>query len=251
MIQQEFDGRKIIVFGASSGIGSACAIQLGEQGANVILVGRNMERLEETAGHIPEGRRTILPCDVSDFDAARAVVEDAVELDGAKLDGCVFSAGVSTLGTITAIREPLLLEIFRTNLFSLYGILKVFSSRRISRDGASFVSISSMAAFMPTKGQSIYAGTKGAINSITIGVAKELAKRRIRVNTICPAMADTPMGAAYLERMEEGRYPLGKLMPEDIADAVLFLLSNASKKITGQAIQITAGDIGGNDNFVF
>ncbi|MEY8260580.1 SDR family oxidoreductase [Oscillospiraceae bacterium 50-60] len=74
-----------------------------------------------------------------------------------------------------------------------------------------------------------------------IGSTKELAKRRIRVNTICPAMADTPMGAAYLERMEEGRYPLGKLMPEDIAGAVLFLLSNASKKITGQAIQITAG----------
>lgn len=254
MERPEFEGRKIIVFGASSGIGRACAIQLGARGAKVILVGRNQERLKEAASHIPEGLSTIMPCDVSDFDAAQAVVKDAVKLDGVKLDGCVFSTGIAMVYPIIAIQEKVLMEAFRTNLFSLFAILKAFSSRRISKDGASFVGLSSGAALFPEKGQGIYASTKAAVNAFLFVAAKELASRKIRVNAVCPEMVDTPMGEGLHrlppERLQE-RYPLGVLTPENIADTVLFLLSDASEKITGQAIQITAGSVGGNDNFVF
>ena len=118
MEQREFEGRKIMVLGASSGIGRACAIRLGEQGARVLLVGRNQARLEETAGHIPEGIREILPCDVSDFDAAQAVVKDAVKRDGVKLDGCVFSVGIAPVCPVAAIQKRRLVEAFDTNLFS-------------------------------------------------------------------------------------------------------------------------------------
>lgn len=254
MSREEFAGRKIIVFGASSGIGRSCAIRLGKRGAEVILVGRNRERLEEAAGHIPEGRGVILPCDVSDFDAAQAVVKDAVKLDGAKLDGCVFSVGIAGIYPIIAVRKEHLLESFQTNLFSLAGILKAFASRRVSRDGASFVGLSSGAAIGPVKGQSVYAATKGAMNAYISVAAKELAPRRIRVNAICPEMVDTPMGAGLHllpeERLRE-RYPLGVLTADDIADTALYLLSDAAGKITGQAISVTAGSAGGNDNFVF
>lgn len=255
MEQREFVGRKVIVFGASSGIGRACAIQLGKCGAKVVLVGRNLKRLEETASHISEGASAILPCDVSNFNAAQEVVKDSVKLDGAKLCGCVFSVGIAPVVPLTAVREQVLIEAFRTNLFSLYAVLKAFSSRRISLEGASFVSLSSGAAISPIKGQCIYAATKAAINTYTSVAAKELAFRSIRVNTVCPEMVDTPMGAGLRllppERLQE-RYPLGVLTPEDIADIVLFLLSDASKKITGQAIAITAGSVGGDhDNIVF
>jgi len=255
MDRNEFEGRKMIVFGASSGIGRSCAIRLGEKGAKVILVGRNQERLEEAAGHIPEGHSVILPCDVSNFDAAQAVVKDAVKLDGVKLDGCVFSVGIAMVYPIIAIQKHVLLEAFQTNLFSLFAVLKIFSSRRISRDGASFVGISSGAALSPEKGQCIYASTKAAFNACISVAAQELVSRRVRVNAVCPEMVDTPMGHDGLnnlspERLKE-RYPLSMLVPEDIADTVLFLLSGESKKITGQAIRITAGSVGGNDNFAF
>lgn len=255
MSQGEFTGRKIIVFGASSGIGRSCAIRLGEQGARVVLVGRSRERLEEAASHIPEGLAAVMPCDVSDFSAAQAVVKDAVKLDGAKLDGCVFSVGIAMVCPIIAVREDRLLESFQTNLFSLAGILKVFASRRVSQDNASFVGLSSGAAMSPERGQCIYASTKAAVNAYLFTAAKELASRGIRVNAVCPEMVDTPMGHDGLanlspERRKE-RYPLGMLSPEDVAEMVLYLLSDASKKVTGQAISITAGSAGGNDNFVF
>lgn len=255
MDQREFEGRKILVFGASSGIGRACAVQLGNRGARVLLVGRNRERLEETASRIPEGLGVILPCDVSDFDAAQAVVKDAVKLDGVKLDGCVFSVGIATVCPVLAVRRETLLEIYQTNLFSLAGILKAFASRRISRDGASFVGLSSGAAIAPEKGQCMYASTKAAVNAYLFTAAKELASRGIRVNAVCPEMVDTPMGHDGIgnlspQRRRE-RYPLGVLVPDDIADTVRYLLSDAGKKITGQAISITAGSTGGNDNFAF
>lgn len=256
MDKQEFAGRKYMVFGASSGIGRACAIRLGELGASVVLVGRNQERLEETAGHIPEDRRVITPCDVSDFDAAEAVVKEAVKRDGVKLDGCVFSVGFTKNLPVRSTVKSVLADMYRTNVFSLYAVLKAFASRRVSRDGGAFVSISSRAAMLPNKGQAMYGGTKGAINSLTIAAAKELAPRQIRVNTICPDMvADTPMGEGGLalltpEQLQEC-YPLGLLKTEDVANAVLFLLSDASKKITGQAIKIDAGDPNYDVNFSF
>lgn len=255
-MDREFEGRKILVIGASSGIGRACAIQLGAQGAGVILVGRNKERLEETAGHIPQGRSAILPCDVSDFEAARIGVKDAAVLLGDKrLNGCVFSAGSTRVCSVKEVREQALLEMYRTNLFSLYGIMSSFASRRVSEEGAAFVSISSWAALRPEKGQAIYAGTKAAMNALTSVAAQELAKRRVRVNAVCPEMVDTPMGHDGLcllsEERRQKRFPLGMLTADDIADTVLYLLSDASKKITGQAISISAGSTGGDDRVGF
>lgn len=250
---QEFKGRKIMVFGASSGIGRACAVRLGEQGAKVILTARSQERLEETASHIPEGMSVILPCDVSDFDAAQNVVKEAVKLDGARLDGCVFSAGIFMPQTAISASERILAQTFRTNFYAFAAVLRTFASRRVSNDGASVVGISSQAAITPFKGQGIYSAAKAAMNSYAAVAAQELAVRRIRINTVCPDMVDTPMGTGIHllspERLKE-RYPLGILTPEDIAGTVLFLLGDASKKITGQTISITAGSSGGSGDRV-
>ena len=192
----------------------------------------------------------ILPCDVSDFDAAQAVVADAVKADNIKLDGCVFSAGISAVYPIRQAELSTLQEMFRTNFFSLVAILKAFCSRRVSKDGASFASVSSRAAMMPDKGQGIYGAAKAAINAYTVAAAKELAPRRIRVNAVCPEMVDTPMGAYFKENMPpeqlQKAYPLGLLTAEDVANTVIYLLSSYSGKVTGQAIWLSAGNDGGS-----
>lgn len=244
-----FDHKKILVFGASSGIGRQTAIELSDLGAQLVLVGRNESRLQETLGLLQGDNHVILPCDISDFSAAQNVVKEAVNVDKTKLDGCVFSAGIYAMYPLSAANGAALQELFATNFFALVAILKAFSSRRISNDGASFVSVSSRAAMMPDKAQGIYGATKAAINSYTIAAAKELSSRGIRINAVCPESVDTPMGAGLKENMPPERlhsiYPLGLLTAEDVADTILYLLSDCSKRVTGQSIWLSAGNDGG------
>lgn len=250
MGEHEFQGKKIIVFGASSGIGRQTAIQLGQMGARLILVGRNEERLRETAEKLNGSNHHILPCDVSDFDAAHNVVKDSVNIDKVKLDGCVFSAGIGAkLTPVSIMKLQALQEMFQTNFFSFAAVLKAFSSRRISNDGASVVTLSSRDGILPGRGQAHYAAAKAAMNAYTVSAAKELAPRGIRVNAICPELVDTPMVVSLkasipLEQMQKN-YPLGLLTAEDVANTIIYLLGPHSKKITGQSIWLSAGNDGG------
>lgn len=244
-----FQDKKILVFGASSGIGKQTAIQLSQLGARLVLVGRNEVRLCETLGLLQGEAHKIIPCDVSEFEAAQSVVADAVKFDGVKLDGCLFSAGVYAMYPVAAVKHDSIQAMFQTNFFSFVAILKAFSSRRISNDGASFVSVSSRAAMMPDKAQGVYGASKAAMNAYSVAAAKELASRKIRVNTICPESVDTPMGAGLKENMPPERlhkiYPLGMLTAADVANTAIYLLSSQSTKITGQSIWLSAGNDGG------
>ena len=245
-----FQGKKIIVFGASSGIGRQAAIQLSQLQAQLVLVGRNKERLRDTLEQLHGDGHQYMCCDVSDFQAAQTVVLEAVKTDGVKLDGCLFSAGIYAMYPVSMISLANVQAMFQTNFFSLAAILNIFSSRRISKDGASFVSISSRAAMLPDKAQGLYGATKAAINTYTVAAAKEMASRRIRVNAVCPESVDTPMGAGLKEKMPPDRlnkiYPLGMLTASDVANTAIYLLSDYSTKITGQSIWLSAGNDGGS-----
>ncbi|WP_443683415.1 SDR family NAD(P)-dependent oxidoreductase, partial [Phascolarctobacterium faecium] len=133
---------------------------------------------------------------------------------------------------------------------SMMAIAKAFSSKRISNNGASFVSVSSRAALLPDKSQGVYGASKAAINSYTVAAAKEMSNRLIRFNAVCPEAVDTEMGAGFKDNTtQEARqkiYPLGMLEAEDVADTIIFLLSDMSKKITGQSIWLSAGNDGGS-----
>ncbi|MDO4922256.1 MAG: SDR family oxidoreductase [Phascolarctobacterium sp.] len=246
----DFSGKKYVVFGASSGIGRQTALQLSMLGAKLVLIGRNENKLQQTYERLSGSNHHIIICDISDFNAAKTVVKKAVELDGEKLDGCVFSAGIYTMLPIGMANETKINQIFATNAFSLMAIIKTFSSKRISNDGAAFVSVSSRAGFLPDKSQGVYAASKAAINSYTIAAAKEMAIRRIRFNTVCPEAVDTEMGAGLKQSFTSEAlakiYPLGMLEAEDVANAILFLLSDLSKKISGQSIWLSAGNDGGS-----
>ena len=190
-----FNGKKYLIFGASSGIGKQVALQLSQLGARLVLVGRNEEKLQETLEMLDGDGHNILICDVSDFSAAQNAVKTAVSMDNIKLDGCVFSAGIYAMLPLGAVTEEKINKIFATNIVSMMAIAKAFSSKRISNNGASFVSVSSRAALLPDKSQGVYGASKAAINSYTVAAAKEMSNRLIRFNAVCPEAVDTEMGA--------------------------------------------------------
>lgn len=159
-----FNGKKYLIFGASSGIGKQVALQLSQLGARLVLVGRNEEKLQETLEMLDGDGHNILICDVSDFSAAQNAVKTAVSMDNIKLDGCVFSAGIYAMLPLGAVTEEKINKIFATNIVSMMAIAKAFSSKRISNNGASFVSVSSRAALLPDKSQGVYGASKAAIN---------------------------------------------------------------------------------------
>ena len=161
-------------------------------------------------------------------------------MDNIKLDGCVFSAGIYAMLPLGAVTEEKINKIFATNIVSMMAIAKAFSSKRISNNGASFVSVSSRAAHLPDKSQGVYGASKAAINSYTVAAAKEISNRLIRFNAVCPEAVDTTQEA--MQKI----YPLGMLEAEDVADTIIFLLSDMSKKITGQSIWLSAGNDGGS-----
>lgn len=136
-----FNGKKYLIFGASSGIGKQVALQLSQLGARLVLVGRNEEKLQETLEMLDGDGHNILICDVSDFSAAQNAVKTAVSMDNIKLDGCVFSAGIYAMLPLGAVTEEKINKIFATNIVSMMAIAKAFSSKRISNNGASFVSV--------------------------------------------------------------------------------------------------------------
>lgn len=245
-----FNGKKYLIFGASSGIGKQVALQLSQLGARLVLVGRNEEKLQETLEMLDGDGHNILICDVSDFSAAQNAVKTAVSMDNIKLDGCVFSAGIYAMLPLGAVTEEKINKIFATNIVSMMAIAKAFSSKRISNNGASFVSVSSRAALLPDKSQGVYRASKAAINSYTVAAAKEMSNRLIRFNAVCPEAVDTEMGAGFKDNTTQEAmqkiYPLGMLEAEDVADTIIFLLSDMSKKITGQSIWLSAGNDGGS-----
>ena len=236
-----FNGKKYLIFGASSGIGKQVALQLSQLGARLVLVGRNEEKLQETLEMLDGDGHNILICDA---------VKTAVSMDNIKLDGCVFSAGIYAMLPLGAVTEEKINKIFATNIVSMMAIAKAFSSKRISNNGASFVSVSSRAALLPDKSQGVYGASKAAINSYTVAAAKEMSNRLIRFNAVCPEAVDTEMGAGFKDNTTQEAmqkiYPLGMLEAEDVADTIIFLLSDMSKKITGQSIWLSAGNDGGS-----
>jgi len=244
-----FEGRKIMVFCDASGIGQAAAARLGSLGAHLVLAAQDQEYLEEAAACLKGKRCLTVPCKLTAFNEVRDAVRKAVEADGVKLDGCAFLIGNVSVFSLRTIKEDALLNMFQMNVFSLVAALQAFASQRVSSDGSSFVALSSRAAAVPDQGQGVYGATKAAVSTYVTAAAKELSARKIRVNAICPEAVDTQTCAIWKKNLTPAQikavYPLGQLTVEDMADTVLYLLSDYSKKVTGQSIWLSAGNNGG------
>lgn len=238
--------KTILVTGASSGIGRSIAIECSRMGANIVLTARNQTRLEETLSLMESGEHLILPADLTKEEDIIRIVEEMPALNGV-----VNNAGVGNRVLCKAIKEINLDEVIRPNLYGPILLQRhLFKKKRILNE-ASIVMIASRAPFAPSIGNAAYAASKGAILGYANVLALECASRKIRVNSICPAMVWTElvekdaslMGVDY--EIVEQKYPLKRFgKPEDVAYLAIYLLSDASSWMTGTAIDLTGGGEG-------
>lgn len=244
--KQLFEGKKILVVGASSGLGQNLSIELLKLGSFVTGVSRTIEQ-ESFSSKI----------DINFLDSFQAIKLDLkkkpldfknLELD-IVYDGIFFAAGISIISNFIGIKDHSIDEIFNVNVLGQIKLLRYLLKKKLLQKQASIIFMSSInGTSLGSKGHSIYAATKGALNGITMSLANELSKKRIRVNSIAAGLVKTPifydnMRAAGKNVMNEyeNTYPLGFGHPEDITNLAIFLLSDASKWITGQTHIIDGG----------
>lgn len=240
--------KKYLIVGASSGIGRAIAIAVSQYNGQAVLVGRNENNLIKTKDMMNGANHIIMPYDITNIDGIKVFVKMCMDKVGGRFDGLVFSAGVGRVKPIRAENIEDLRNFYELSYLSYVALLKEFSSKRVLNDYGSIIAISSRSALFPEKGYLGYATAKEAINTASLVAAQELANRGVRVNTICPEMTKTPLTKYFFDTVSKEQlakfYPLGYLEPEDVADTALFLLSDMSKKLTGQKIYLSAANTG-------
>ena len=234
------NNKNIIVTGASSGIGRQCAITFSQLSANLILIARNKERLKGTFNKLEKGNHMIIPQDITEYAKLEEVVNTASNKVG-KISGFVHSAGIEMTLPLRSMNHSYYEEMFATNVISGFELAKIISKKKyLDENGASFVFISSVMGTLGQPGKIAYCGSKGALISGAKAMALELARKNIRVNCILPGHVKTEMANRLYENVSEkskkeimDMHPLGFGIPEDIANTSAFLLSDASRWITG------------------
>jgi NAD(P)-dependent dehydrogenase (short-subunit alcohol dehydrogenase family) len=236
-------GKTILVTGASSGIGAGIAITCSQCGASVIINGRNRERLDKTFSQLEGKNNQILAGDLCHVDEVDNITEKTQILDG-----IVFCAGIIKTMPVKNITDDAILEIFQTNIFSSIQLLRRLLQKKKIAKGGSIVLISSVSTFNVKVGNSLYSATKGAVNSFAKAMALEVARQRMRVNCIQPGFIPSQIlsNSAGIEENEmlqwyKDRHPLGLGEPKDIAYGCVYLLSDASRWVTGSIFTIDGG----------
>ncbi|MBT3279186.1 MAG: SDR family oxidoreductase [Phycisphaerales bacterium] len=245
-ISFDLTDKQILVTGASSGLGQSIAIHAAQAGANVILLGRNPERLDETASQC-DGRGVCVQMDLMDLDALPKLVQSLAKEHG-PLSGLVHSAGVYQNVPLRAIRGEKLQSTLALNVSAGVMLLKGLSVRGCHAETASAVFLSSVMGKVGQPGLAGYCMSKGAVEQAVKALALELQPDGIRVNAIAPSAIQTPMiDAAFATLGEPEReailstLPSGLGQPEDVAAAAIYLLSDASKFVTGTSMLVDGG----------
>lgn len=244
--------KKIIVAGASQGIGQATAILLGRLGAEVILVARNEEGLKDTLSQMEGEGHCYWSADLSDTSGIDNLVKEIIQKQG-PIDGLVYAAGISDNRPLTQMRPEIVESVMRINLGGFIEMVRCVSRKGRFRPGMSIVGISSTAAFIGTKAHEAYAASKAGMNGAVKCMAKELHEKKIRINTVAPGMIRTKMYEDYLLSCggEDSNAVRGLLStqylgigePQDVANAIAFLLSSASNFITGISLPVDGGSL--------
>ena len=228
------EDKTVLVTGASSGIGQQCAIDCSRMGAKVTLIARTETRLQETLSLLdhPE-RHCYYMFDLFQTGQIKPLVDEIVEKQG-KIDGFVYAAGIE--------------KTLPVKLLTPDDYIRYFSNKRYFRDGGHIVLISSITSIIGRGGVSAYAASKGAMVSAVRSMALELAKKKICINCISPGTILTPLMQNFLSDLSEEDYqkrvsgfPLGLGEAVDISNACVYLLSDASRWITGQNLIVDGG----------
>ena len=243
----KLEGKKVLVTGASRGIGRAIALAMAAEGADVVVNYAGSEAAAKAVAAEIEamGRKAlVIQADISSNEAATAMVDQVVkEMD--RIDVLVNNAGITRDGLLMRMKEEDWDAVLTTNLKGVFNCTKAAVKYMMKQKAGHIVSISSVVGLTGNAGQANYAAAKAGVIGFTKAVAKEVAARGITVNAVAPGFIQTDMTAVLSEKVVEGMLqtiPLRKLgEPSDIAKAVIFLASDDANYITGQTIHVDGG----------
>ena len=241
--------RRILVVGASSGIGKQTALTLSQVGAKISLVARNEEKLETTLAELEGNGHDYFIADVSEIASIESLIKEIVVKDG-PLDGVVYSAGVGTALPLMQSKPEKVQDTFNVNFFGFFEVVRQVARKGRFSPGMRIVGVSSCASLRGDKSKAIYSSSKAAMDSAVRCMAKELAGKGICINTVAPSMTATELYNHYIEKYGEDsdtnkelltRQYLGVAQPQDVANAIAFLISPAARFITGITMPVDGG----------
>ncbi len=251
----DLGGKVAIVTGGALGIGQAAAKKLAEEGASVMICSDRGDQVEGAAEELRGEKLEVrgLRADVTSSEDMRRLVAFTVENYGG-VDILVNSAGIQRYGTVVETEEEIWDEVLDVNLKGIYLASKHAIPEMKKRGGGAIVNISSVQAFASQTGVAAYTASKGGINALTRAMALDHAPENIRVNAVCPASVDTPMlrwsanlfrgDKSVEETLEDwgGMHPLGRVArPEEVAEVIAFLASDAASFTTGETLNVNGG----------
>lgn len=246
-MSEKTENRVALITGAARGIGATIALALAAEGTDIAVVDYGEKSAAEgTLAKIAERgvRVAYYRCDVSDFAAAKATA-DAVVKDFGKIDILVNNAGVTADKLLVRMEEEDWDRVININLKGCFNMIKHVTPYMMRKRYGRIVSISSVVGLMGNAGQANYSASKAGIIGLTKTVAKEFAPRGVTANAVAPGFIKTAMTDALSEEQKQAMYkliPLGKLgETEDIAEAVLFLVSDRARYITGEVLRVDGG----------
>lgn len=244
----DFAGRWIVLTGASSGIGRAIAIELARRGARVLLTGRNEEQLRATQEQLPAQSSRIVVQDLHQIDVLSGIVRDHAKQHG-RIYGLCYCSGVVETRPLGSFHAEGFRDMVTVNVTAAFELARAVCRRDVITEAeGALLFVASIYGTVGMPGQMAYSATKGALQSAARTLAIELARRKIRVNTLSPGLVQTPMTAKAFSVLSaeqiheiESSHPLGTGQPHEVAHAAAFLLAPQTTWITGTDLVIDGG----------
>lgn len=241
--------KRIVIVGASKGIGKQVSETLSGVGAKCILISRNSDALEEVVNGLEGDGHGYYAMDVSDIGSIESCVKNIVAQYG-PVDGLVYVAGITNDRPLNLLKQEAVESTLRLNFGGFMEFVRCVCKRKMYNPGLRIVGVSSTAAFSGTPAHTTYSASKAAMSSAVRCLARELADKGISINTVSPSMIRTDMYEKWLDDNGEDGYQVKKLRrmqylgvgeAADIANAVSFLLSSAARFITGTSLVVDGG----------
>ena len=241
----EFENRNYLVVGATSGIGKSVCTMLADCNANVILLARTDETLQNMKDSLPPGHHAAIPCDVTSLNNIEPAVEK-IKGQYQRIDGLVWCVGLGKTGRLRDLKIDDMIQAFGGSCFAFLETVKILMSGKPKTQSLRIVAISSLASSEFQKYLTLYAASKAALEASIRCLAAELGSRNTRINAIRPAFVDTPRlyglneitGNVEASLIKSGYQPLGLIDAADVAKVTLFLLSDSASHINGVSLAI-------------
>ncbi len=246
----DLTGKQILITGASSGMGAETARLCSRLGAKVIMVARREDKLKEVLASLDGDGHCYYIFDLSETDEIEGFIKRLISETG-PLDGFVHSAGITSYRPLKMLKPSVLRDVMTINYYAFVEVIRCITKRKCFNPGMSIVGISSISSKRGNQTKTAYCASKAAMDVSVKCLAKELAPKQIRVNSVVPAFIDTDIYQQFLDNGQGSadaeivmnRQYLGLGEPIDVANLIAFLLSGASKFITGSNVDIDGGSL--------